>query len=74
MVSERVRNMLNVGGVSCTLVPFGRFQGKSSEKKRHQEAQEVQVDTGPRPMKHFYAWLKGYTWPPVMTTLTNQGG
>ena len=74
MVSERVRNMLNVGGVSCTLVPSGRFQGKSSEKKRQHEAQEVQADTGPRPTKHLYAQLKGYAWPPVITILPNQGG
>ena len=74
MVLERVRNMLNVSVVSFTLVPFGRFQWKSSEKKRQQEAQEVQVDTGPRPTKHLYARLKGYTWPPVITILPNQGG
>ena len=58
--------MLNVGGVSCTLVPSGRFQGKSSEKKRQHEVQEVQADTGPRPT--------GYAWPPVITILPNQGG
>lgn len=59
MVSERVRNMLTVSGINCTFDPFGRFQGKSSEKKHQQEEQEVQTDTGPRHTEHSYAWLKG---------------
>ena len=56
--------MLNVNGINCTLDPFGRFQGKSSEKKHQQGEQEVQTDTGPRHTKHICAWLKGYVWPP----------